>query len=225
MAVVSDQNLNITIHPLGNQGPSVNPARASFTSSFQQADTWKQYPYVARSVEKSLRIDVGRQHEIRHQHGLGAWRGGLSIAIRQIDRTSPGDESGSASGFVNLSEKRTFGDRLDSIGDVRVYTPRPMLQWFYLAIRYQIWSLPKDPAELRKLAFDLQVPLVHAWTSHGLDTSLLQSRIRERLRKDAPYVMLFLVIIFSVIALFVFLLAWISRLPSLDLGANIGRQP
>ena len=126
---------------------------------------------------------------------------------------------------MNLSEKRTFGDRLDSIGDVRVYTPRPMLQWFYLAIRYQIWSLPKDPAELRKLAFDLQVPLVHAWTSHGLDTSLLQSRIRERLRKDAPYVMLFLVITFSVIALFVFLLAWISRLPSLDLGANIGRQP
>jgi hypothetical protein len=100
-----------------------------------------------------------------------------------------------------------------------------MVQWFYLTIKYQICSLPKDPAELRKLAFDLQVPLVHAWTSHGLNTSLLQSSIRERLRKDASYVILFFVIIFSVIALFVFLLDWISRLPSLDLGANIGRQP
>lgn len=122
--------------------------------------------------------------------------------------------------FCEPLEETYFGDSLDSIGDLRVYTPRPMLQWFYLTIKYRIWSLPKEPAELRKLAFDLQVPLVHAWTTHGLDTSLLQSSIRERLRKDASYVILFLVIIFFFIVLFVFLLAWISRLPSLDLAAK-----
>ena len=126
---------------------------------------------------------------------------------------------------MNLSEKRTLVTVLTLLGMCAYTLPAPMLEWFYLVIRYQIWSFPKDPAELRKLAFDLQVPLVHAWTSHGLDTSLLQSSIRERLRKDALYVMLFFVIIFSTIALFVFLLVWISTLPSPDLGNNIGRQP
>jgi hypothetical protein len=35
--------------------------------------------------------------------GLGTWRGGLSITLRQIHRTSPGDEGGGAARFVTRS--------------------------------------------------------------------------------------------------------------------------
>src|SRR5437899_2663686 len=42
----------------------------------------------------------GRQHEISHQYGLGAWRGGLSITLRQVHSTSPRDERGGAAGSV-----------------------------------------------------------------------------------------------------------------------------
>jgi len=87
-----------------------------------------------------------------------------------------------------------------------------MLHWFFLFIKYQIWPLPKDPAELKKLANDLQVPLAYARTTHGLDTALVQTSIRETLksfRNDAPYVALFLVAIFVAIALLVILFAWI----------------
>ena len=37
-----------------------------------------------------------------------------------------------------------------------------MFYWFFLSIKYQIWPLPTDPAELRKLAIDLQIPLAYA---------------------------------------------------------------
>jgi hypothetical protein len=102
---------------------------------------------------------------------------------------------------------------------VYVYRPAGSM-WFFVSIKYQVWPLPKDQAALRKLAFDLQIPLVYAWTSHGLDTALLQKSIRERLRRDAPYVVLFLVVVFSIIALLVFLLASISTFPSLDSGSQ-----
>ena len=87
-----------------------------------------------------------------------------------------------------------------------------MLHWFFLSIKYQIWPLPTDPTELRKLAIDLQIPLAYAnaTTSHRVDTSLVQGIIRERLksfRKDSPYVLLFLAVVFSVLALFVYLFA------------------
>ena len=85
-----------------------------------------------------------------------------------------------------------------------------MLHWFFLSIKYQIWPLPTDPAELRKLAIDLQIPLAYATTSHRVDTALVQGIIRERLksfRKDSPYVLLFLAVVFSVLALFAYLFA------------------
>jgi hypothetical protein len=88
-----------------------------------------------------------------------------------------------------------------------------MTRWFFLLIKYQIWPLPKNPAELKKLANDLQVPLAHAWTTHGLDTALVQKSVHERLksfRNDVPYVALFLVPIFSVVAVLIILLASIS---------------
>lgn len=88
-----------------------------------------------------------------------------------------------------------------------------MIHWFLLALKYQIWPLPKDPVELKELAIDLRVPLKYAWTGHGLDAALLKSSIREELksfRKDAPYVILFLLAIFSVIAILLSLFTWIS---------------
>jgi hypothetical protein len=87
-----------------------------------------------------------------------------------------------------------------------------MLHWFFLSIKYQIWPLPTDPAELRKLAIDLQIPLAYAATSSRVDTSLVRAVIRERLkcfRKDSPYVLLFLVAVFSVLVLLVSLFAQI----------------
>ena len=92
-----------------------------------------------------------------------------------------------------------------------------MLHWLFLSLKYQIWPLPKDPAELRKLAIDLQITLAYSWKGNGLNTLLVQSAIRERLksfRRDAPYVVLFIVPIFSVIVLLAYLLAWISQIPS-----------
>jgi hypothetical protein len=88
-----------------------------------------------------------------------------------------------------------------------------MLYWFLLSIKYQIWPLPKDPADLRKLAIDLRVPLAYSWTSDGLNTSLVRKSIRERLksmRKDASYVLFLLVPIFSITAILAVLLVWIA---------------
>lgn len=93
-----------------------------------------------------------------------------------------------------------------------------MLHWFFLSIKYQIWPLPTDPAELRKLAIDLQIPLAYATTSSRVDTSLVRAVIRERLksfRKDSPYVLLFLVAVFSVLALLVSLFLQIFGVLSL----------
>ena len=98
-----------------------------------------------------------------------------------------------------------------------------MLHWFFLSIKYQIWPLPTDPAELRKLANDLQVPLVRGWTTHGLDTASVHKSIRETLksfRNDVPYVTLLLVPIVAVISLLVILFAGISGFLS-----NWGRLP
>ena len=74
-----------------------------------------------------------------------------------------------------------------------------MLHWFFLTVKYQIWPLPKDAAQLTKLAIDLQVPRAHSETYTRLDTSLVRNNIIERLqsfRKDALYVFLLLVPIF-----------------------------
>jgi hypothetical protein len=52
--------------------------------------------------------------EIRHQGGLGTWRAGLSITLRQIHRTSTGDESGGAAGSVKHG--RPLGCTFNSAG-------------------------------------------------------------------------------------------------------------
>jgi len=93
----------------------------------------------------------------------------------------------------------------------------PMLHWFFLTVKYQIWPLPKDAAQLTKLAIDLQVPRAHSETYTRLDTSLVRNNIIERLqsfRKDALYVFLLLVPIFSIVVLLIFFLAWVSEILS-----------
>ena len=94
-----------------------------------------------------------------------------------------------------------------------------MLHWFFLSIKYQIWPLPTDPAELRKLAIDLQIPLAYAnaKTSHRVDPLLIQGIIREKLksfRKDSPYILLFLVVILGIVTLLIILSAQILEIIS-----------
>ena len=79
-----------------------------------------------------------------------------------------------------------------------------MHHWFFLSIKYQIWPLPKDPAELRRLAIDLQIPRKH----YELNTTLIEGITREwlkSLRKDILYVLLLLLPIFAIAILAVLL--------------------
>jgi hypothetical protein len=88
-----------------------------------------------------------------------------------------------------------------------------MLHWFFLSIKYQIWALPKDPAELRKLAIDLQIPPAYSRTRSEPNTRLLEGIIRERLksfRKDISYILFLLIPIFSITALLAVLLVWMA---------------
>ena len=83
-----------------------------------------------------------------------------------------------------------------------------MLHWFFHSIKYQIWSLPKDPAELRKLAIDLQVPHANSWQRYELNTTLIEGITREWLksfRKDISYLLLLLLPIIAIVILAVLL--------------------
>jgi len=85
-----------------------------------------------------------------------------------------------------------------------------MIHFIFLLIKYQIRPLPTDPAELRELASDLQVP-----HSHKVESALLEKRIQHTLksfRRDAPYIAVFwLSPLFAAIALLVILFVWISN--------------
>src|SRR5262245_61849128 len=88
-----------------------------------------------------------------------------------------------------------------------------MLHWFFLTMKYQVWPLPKDPAELRKLAIDLRVSGAHSWTRHELNTPLLEDTVRswlKTLRKDISYILFLFLPIFSITALLVVLLVWMA---------------
>ena len=93
--------------------------------------------------------------------------------------------------------------------------PDPMLQWFFVSVKYQIWPLPKDAAQLRTLAIDLQVPGAHSWMHSRFDTSLVQSSILKTLkafRKDASYVLFLLLPIFAIAAILIGFFAWGSEI-------------
>jgi hypothetical protein len=84
-----------------------------------------------------------------------------------------------------------------------------MIHYIFLIIKYQIRPLPTDPAELRQLAIDLQVP-----HSHEVDSALLQKSIHRTLksfRQDAPYIVFSLSPLFAAIAFLVILFVWISN--------------
>jgi len=92
-----------------------------------------------------------------------------------------------------------------------------MLHCFFLSIKYQVWPLPKDPAELRKLAIDLQVSRAHSWARYEPDTSLLEHTIRAWLksfREDISYVLFLLIPIFVITALLAAVLVWMTGDPS-----------
>jgi len=83
----------------------------------------------------------------------------------------------------------------------------PMLQWFFLSLKYHVWPLPKDAAQLRKLAINLQVPHAYTRPYTRFDISVVQSNILERLqsfKEDTLYVLLLLLPIFSIAAILLF---------------------
>jgi len=83
-----------------------------------------------------------------------------------------------------------------------------MLYWLFLSIKYQIWPLPNDPAELRKLAIDLQVPHANSWKRYELNTTLIEGITHEWLksfRRDISYVLFLLLPIFAIAILAVLL--------------------
>ena len=47
--------------------------------------------------------------------------------------------------------------------------------------KYQIWPLPDNPRELEELASSLRFSLVYTYRHRGLDTALVQRRIRKAL--------------------------------------------
>ncbi len=57
-----------------------------------------------------------------------------------------------------------------------------LFKFFTQSIKYQVYPLPTDPAELERLAMDLHVSPTATWMAHGvLDTAEVQRRIRESL--------------------------------------------
>ena len=55
------------------------------------------------------------------------------------------------------------------------------IRWLYLNFRYRFQPLPNDPAELEKLAKNLQIPLAFTYRANGIDPELAKQRIRENL--------------------------------------------
>jgi hypothetical protein len=69
---------------------------------------------------------------------------------------------------------------------------RPVIRWLYLNLKYRLWSLPTEPAQLEKLAMDLNVPLAFTYRAYGLDMALAQQRINKCLKSfrwSAPLVL------------------------------------
>ena len=83
-----------------------------------------------------------------------------------------------------------------------------MIHCVFLLIKYQIWPLPTDPAELRELAIDLQVP-----HNHEVESALLQNSIHQKLKffSDALYIAFLFSPLLAAIALLVILFVWISN--------------
>jgi hypothetical protein len=72
---------------------------------------------------------------------------------------------------------------------------RPVIRWLYLNLKYRLWSLPTEPAQLEKIATDLKVPLAFTYRAYGLDVALAQQRIHESLKSfrwSAPLILVVL---------------------------------
>ena len=84
----------------------------------------------------------------------------------------------------------------------------PVIRWLYLNCKYRVCRLlPNEPGTLQKLAIDLHIPLAFTYKANGLDVTLAQQRMREKLnslRWIAPLVMAVLCCAFIVAALFGF---------------------
>ena len=83
-----------------------------------------------------------------------------------------------------------------------------MMHCIFLLIKYQIRPLPTDPAELRELAINLQVP-----HTHEVKSAVLQNSIHQKLKffSDALYVAFLFSPLFAAMALLVVLFVWISN--------------
>ena len=81
-----------------------------------------------------------------------------------------------------------------------------MIYYIFLLIKYQIRPLPTDPAELRGLAIELQVP-----HNHKVESALLQNSIHQKLKffNDGLYMAMLLFPLFAAIAFLVILFVWI----------------
>jgi len=83
-----------------------------------------------------------------------------------------------------------------------------MMNRIFLLIKYQMRPLPTDPAELRELAIDLQVP-----DRYEVESALLRESIHQKLNffSDALYIAFLSSSLFAAIALLVILFVWISN--------------
>jgi hypothetical protein len=83
-----------------------------------------------------------------------------------------------------------------------------MIHCIFLLVKYQLRPLPTDPAELRELAIDLQVP-----HNHEVESALVENSIHQKLKffSDALYIALLFSPLFAAIALLVILFVWISN--------------
>ena len=83
-----------------------------------------------------------------------------------------------------------------------------MIHYIFLLIKYQLRPLPTDPAELRELAMDLQVP-----DRYEVESALLQKSIHQKLKffSDALYIAFLSSPLFAAIVLLAILFVWISN--------------
>ena len=56
-----------------------------------------------------------------------------------------------------------------------------VIRWLYLNCKYRVCPLPNEPPMLQKLAIDLHIPLAFTYKANGLDVTLAQERIHEKL--------------------------------------------
>ena len=76
-----------------------------------------------------------------------------------------------------------------------------LVKFFTQSIKYQIYPLPTDPAELERLAMDLHVSLTATGMAHGaLDTAEVQRRIRESLNSFRSSVLFAISVIAAIVA-------------------------